>query len=119
MLNYSVDYKLIESIGSNLFIETLKNKYTKIKICKELLNVLNINNINNLTKDITKNFNNKIDNKWFNDSGFYYLDNLGISVQGVDSNKCILEIINQCLNYNIKIMMKIQLENNKIIEIYF
>ena len=28
-----------------------------------------------------------------NDNGFYYIDNLGISVRGVDSNKCIYEII--------------------------
>jgi hypothetical protein len=60
-----------------------------------------------------------IDTKKRNDSGYYYLDNLGISVQGVDSNKCMLEIISQCLCYNIKIMMKIQLENNKLVNISF
>jgi hypothetical protein len=31
------------------------------------------------------------------DEGFYYLDNIGISVQGVDSNKCLLEIIYQAV----------------------
>ena len=35
------------------------------------------------------------------DEGFYYLDNIGISIQGVDSNKCLLEIINQCLENKI------------------
>ena len=45
------------------------------------------------------------------DEGFYYLDNIGISIQGVDSNKCLLEIINQCLENQIKLSMKIKLIN--------
>jgi hypothetical protein len=51
------------------------------------------------------------------DEGFYYLDNIGISIQGVDSNKCLLEIINQCLENQIKLSMKIILINNIIINI--
>ena len=51
------------------------------------------------------------------DEGFYYLDNIGISIQGVDSNKCLLEIINQCLENQIKLSMKIILVNNIIINI--
>src|SRR3989344_5798755 len=43
------------------------------------------------------------------DEGFYYLDNIGISVQGVDSNKCLLEIINQCIENEIELSMKIKL----------
>lgn len=43
------------------------------------------------------------------DEGFYYLDNIGISIQGVDSNKCLLEIINQCLENQIKLSMKIKI----------
>ena len=59
-LNNNIDDKLVESIGSNLFIETIKNKYTKIKICKELMVILDIHDINNLLKDIT--------NNWLNDN---------------------------------------------------
>ena len=51
------------------------------------------------------------------DEGFYYLDNIGISIQGVDSNKCLLEIINQCLENQIKLSMKIKLINNITINI--
>ena len=51
------------------------------------------------------------------DEGFYYLDNIGISIQGVDSNKCLLEIINQCLENQIKLSMNIKLINNIIINI--
>jgi hypothetical protein len=45
------------------------------------------------------------------DSGYYYLDKLGISVQGVDANNCIYEIVNQCIKNNIKLKMNIKLEN--------
>lgn len=51
--------------------------------------------------------------------GFYYLDNIGISVQGVDSNKCLLEIINQSIEYKIALYMKIKLEDNTTINIRF
>ena len=51
------------------------------------------------------------------DEGYYYLDNLGISIQGVDSNKCLLEIINQCLENRIKLSMKIKMLDGIIIDI--
>lgn len=54
-----------------------------------------------------------------NNEGFQYLDNLGISVQRVDSNKCLLEIINQCIKNNISISMKIKLLNNKFLNLKF
>ena len=53
------------------------------------------------------------------DEGFYYLDNIGISVQGVDSNKCLLEIINQCIENEIKLSMKIKLIDDITINISF
>ena len=40
------------------------NKYKKIKICKELMDVLQIYSLDNLTKDVTTKFNTKIDNNW-------------------------------------------------------
>jgi hypothetical protein len=51
------------------------------------------------------------------DKGFYYLKNLGISIQGVDSNKCIYEIINQCEKNNINLQINIKLNNNKLINV--
>ena len=53
------------------------------------------------------------------DEGFYFLDDIGISVQGVDSNKCILEIINQCINNKIKLLIKVILINEITINITF
>ena len=51
------------------------------------------------------------------DEGYYYLENIGISIQGVDSNKCLLEIINQCIKNEINIKLKIKLINENIIYI--
>jgi hypothetical protein len=51
------------------------------------------------------------------DQGFYYLEDIGISVQGVDSNKCLSEIMNQCKINKITVDMKIKLDNGTIIVI--
>jgi hypothetical protein len=67
-MNSNIENKIIESIERNLFIETLKNKYTKIKICKELMNILNIKQLEDLTKQITTNFNNIIKNNWLDEN---------------------------------------------------
>jgi hypothetical protein len=53
------------------------------------------------------------------DDGFTYLEYLGISVQGVDSNKCLLEIINQCVENEISLNMVIKLFNETTIHINF
>ena len=53
------------------------------------------------------------------DEGFYYLDNIGISVQGVDSNKGLLEIINQCVTNQIELSMKIKMIDEITINIKF
>ncbi len=54
-----------------------------------------------------------------NDEGFKYLDNIGISIQGADSNKSLFEIINQSIINEIKIFIKIKLINENIIHINF
>jgi hypothetical protein len=63
-----INKKLSISIEENLFVETLKNKYSKIKICKELMKTLNINNFDDLTKGVSKNFNSVIENDWLNEN---------------------------------------------------
>jgi hypothetical protein len=63
-----IDDKICKSIVNNLYIETIKNKYTKIKICKELMKVLNINELSNMTKELTKNFGQIIENKWLDEN---------------------------------------------------
>jgi hypothetical protein len=64
LLKNKVDERLVMSITENLFIETIKSKYTKIKICKEIMKLLTIEDLQKLNKDLIKNFNNIIDNEW-------------------------------------------------------
>ena len=45
------------------------------------------------------------------DNGFTYLEDLLISIQGVDSNKCLKEISNQCIENKISIYLKIELND--------
>ena len=47
------------------------------------------------------------------DKGFTYNEDLGISVQGVNSNFCLYEIIVQCENNNIKLYIDIELDNKE------
>lgn len=50
-----------------------------------------------------------------NDKGFKFLEDLHISVQRVDANKCMYEIINQCNIHKIVINIKIELSDKRII----
>jgi hypothetical protein len=68
LINDKLDTKIADSIIQNLFIESLKSKYIKIKICKELMNVLEITDLQLLTKDITSNFTKNIDNNWLKEN---------------------------------------------------
>jgi len=52
-----------------------------------------------------------------NINGYNYIPELGISVQGVDSNRCIKEILNQCRMNHINIYMRIELHDMIIITI--
>ena len=49
------------------------------------------------------------------DEGFTYIDELGISVQGVESNKCLYEILHQCIENEINIKLQIKTFDNLII----
>lgn len=49
--------------------------------------------------------------------GFYYLENIGISIQGVNSNKCLSEICSQCIDNQIKLDMCVKLQSNIIINV--
>ena len=51
--------------------------------------------------------------------GFEWYPSLGLSIQGVSSNKCITEIIHMCESQNINIKICILLENNETINISY
>ncbi len=127
--NGDILLKKVESINIENVCDIKKYDFTKSKIISCIINNTEINEtkykkvleyIYNLINDGTK----IIKNTFLNvktiektDDGFYYLKKLGISVQGVDSKKCLLEILSQCISCNIQIRMKIKLSDNKIINI--
>jgi len=53
------------------------------------------------------------------DKGFEYMEDLQISIQGVDSNTCLYEIVNQCKKNNITLKMQIKLKNSEIINVEY
>jgi hypothetical protein len=53
-----------------------------------------------------------IKTKIFEDNGFSYIPELGISIQGIDSNKCIKEIYHQASCNNIQIEISVELKNS-------
>jgi hypothetical protein len=67
-LNDNIKDKLGESIEKNLFIESLKNKYSKIGICRELMEVLNINGFEGLNKGVVDRFDGVVNSKWLKDN---------------------------------------------------
>ena len=105
-------YNFTKSVITECLIDN--NNFTKLKYCSILGEIYNI--INDGTKII---INTKLNIKTIikNDEGFKYLDNIGISVQRVDSNKCLLEIINQCIENKINIYLKIKLVDDILVNI--
>ena len=113
-INDIKNYDFKKSVIVSCFINN--DKIIKLKYKSILNSIYRI--INNGTQIIkTSKLNIKTINKF--DEGFYYLDDLGISVQGVDSNKCLLEIIEQSSENKINLVMKIKLNDGKDININF
>lgn len=89
---------------------SIKNEKLKIKLkYKKILDEI-YKLINNGTQ-IIKNTKLNIKTIKKETEGFYYLNELGISIQGVDSNKSIQEIINQCSKNKITLSMNVLLKN--------
>ena len=111
------DIKKYEFGGSNILSCTLNNnKMTKLKYKSLLEKIYKI--IDNGTK-IIKNSKLNIKTTKKTDEGFKYYEDLGISIQAVDSNKSLLEIVNQCIENKISIIMKIRLNDKTNIDIIF
>jgi hypothetical protein len=89
-------YNFCKSVILDCYIDN--NNFTKLKYISILEEIYNI--INDGTT-IIKNTKLNIKTIRKEDNGFKYLDNIGISVQGVNSNKCLLEISNQCIKNKI------------------
>lgn len=108
------DYNFKKSIITKCLIDN--KEYNKLKyksILEQIYNLINDGSI------IIKNTKLNIKTIKKEDEGFYYLDNIGISVQGVDGNKCLLEIIGQCVANKIRLYMEIKLSDEIMININF
>lgn len=101
--------EILECSINNKLIAKLKYK----SVLEQIYNI--INDGTTIIKNTTLNI--KTIKK--EDEGFYYLEDIGISVQGVESNKCIVEILNQCEKNKINITMEIKLFTNNILNIEF
>lgn len=119
LLKKQEDDKIMESVIKNLFIETVKNKYTKIKICRKLMEILEITDIKLLTKDITKIFEKVIENKWL-------IENIEVIKKTfeIKTNKynefvyyniymLLITIIRNLFDVNLFIRKEIQIKNTK------
>lgn len=52
------------------------------------------------------------------DDCFYYLSDIGISVEDADSNSYLYEIMQQCIENKIKLILTIKLKSETIIDIF-
>lgn len=105
-------------INSKIISCMIDKKYHTVKLkYKSILNTI-YHRINDGVQ-IIKNSQLNIKTIKKEDNGFYYMDGIGISVQGAESNRIILEIINQCMVNGIRIWMKIMLNNDALICIDF
>lgn len=129
------NYIIIDQDNGNKLLQKIINindyDFTKSQIlecfindkeCSKLKYNCVLNQIYNIINDgakIIKNTKINIKTLKKEDKGFFFLDNIGISIQRVDSNKCLLEIINQSIENNVKLKLKIKLFNNNIIQFNF
>ena len=95
---------------NKVFINNKKYNYNKYKLI-----LLEIYNYINDGAKIIKNTTINIKTKKIQDKGFHYYENLGISIQGVDADKCIQEIITQAKINNIKVELYVTLNNGESI----
>jgi hypothetical protein len=104
--NYEFSHSMIMDVSLNG--EEIKEfKYRKIRDC--VYNTIG----DGLT--VIKNSILNIKLPELNSRGFTYNSELGISVQGADSNRTMKEIILQCQKNNISLNMKIKLDDDKIV----
>ena len=97
--------KILECNLNNNIIIRLKYKH----IIESIYDILNDRSL------IMKNTVLNIQKGQKTNHGYTYNKNLDISIQRVDANKCIKEIVKQCTINNINISMKIKLKNGDVV----
>jgi hypothetical protein len=118
--------KTLNTIDEIKLINFRNSRVEKVSINNTIINNNNYNSIikylfEDIIKDgvqIIKNSILNIKTVYRDDSGFHYLESIGISYQGIDSNKAIIEICNQCKVNNIILNLTIKLNNDELVMIY-
>ena len=98
----------IQKCTINNIIQVRLKKYNQILL--HIYSLIDKNVILNNTK-----LNIKTEEK--KDRGFVYYQNIGLSIQGADSNKTMSEILNMCKIQNIKLDLEILMLDNSIFNI--
>jgi len=93
-----------------------KIKDTKLEVLKYMTIIKHIYSIINNGPRIIKNTVLNIKTSNLKATGFTYSEELGISVQGADANKCVKEIILQCTSNHINYDIRIELYTGDIVE---
>lgn len=80
--------KIKKSIHDNLVLETIKNKYSKIMLLKNLMRVLGICKLEDLNKDICKRFGGVIkDDEWLEENFNYIKKSFRIRTKKYDNKE--------------------------------
>lgn len=109
--NYAYSKILLCNINNNINNEISNLKYNNI--LKQIYNL--IGDGTTIIRNSSINIKTTVENT----KGFEYMENIGISYQGIDSNKCIVEIITQCVKNNILINIKIRLSDGNELKLLF
>ena len=110
-----IDEELIDYTKSKIIKLKIDNKKVDIELkYKKILRYIYENEIKDGFRIIKNTLFNDIKTFEKEDKGYYYLENIGISVRFKNSNESIDEIINQCEINNIKLYMKIELFDGEI-----
>ena len=105
------DFNFKKSTIESVYIND--EEYTEISNYRKLLIEIYLK-INNGVK-IIKNSIINLSTLEVKDKGFSYLEEIGISFQGIDSNKAMKEIFNQSIKNSIKLKVSVKHSNDKII----
>jgi len=109
------DKKLNDYVKSKITKLKINNKKVNIELkYKSILRYIYENEINDGFRIIKNTIFKDIKTIKKENKGYYYLENIGISVRFKNSNDSLNEIINQCEINNINLYMKIELYDGEI-----
>ena len=112
--------KIKQSIHDNLVLETIKNKYSKIMLLKNLMKVLGILKLEDLNKDVCKRFGGFIKNEWLDNNLNYIKKTFRKSTNKYDNKEyyqiylLMITIIKQLFGSGIVMKTETRISNDKV-----